>query len=1046
MAGAALAGTVVSAAQSSAAPAAGAAAGAGASGGAAPPLAGYYAQLNPVTKLTGSSFASPPQNNMPWARWNFPPATVTTAGLQADILDAYQHNIGGLEIGQGGVPTADQLTAIYTYANKLGIKISLKAANGLPGTTYAATDNYARRTLAVSRQTVDAGASVSGAVPGTGTIVAVLAYQCTTAPCAATGTVELDRSSVKDLTSTLTGTDTAGYNGGSTAGNLAWTAPGSPAGAQWVVLTFRAVPFGDEPETLSPQGTTEYTTAYDTYFAGGLGTLVRQNGGDFFVDSHASDPWGAPEELWASDMRTQFKARAGYDIVPDLAALIDPTMAGASLGGGTPTGTFYSFSDGSAARVRSDFNKVRTDMYTQYRLTAFENWAHTYNMRLRLQQEDGPITSIGDQLETSAALDQSEYESLTGSDQTDIYRPMASANHMTGNTWYSTECCAVLNESYAETFQDQIIRMNHEFAGGVNRIVYHIRPYIDTPATTWPGLGFSATAKVSFANANNRTEPNYVADEAALNDYFARMNEVLTQGAAKTDVAVYMRDYSSPAAFATSDPSNKHWQDPGLQRAGYTWDYLDESLFSLPNAVVTGKRLAQAGPDYKALVFDASLYPTSNTARGTMTLEAAKDFLSYAKAGLPIVFVGTPAGTGSMPQSQDATLGGIVSQILAMPNVHQVASESAVPGLLASLGIQPAAKPAAPTSLLSVRRDDPATATTYYYLYNEGVDAYPGNTGVYGDNPSNLYEEPSACRVTAGVNNPCMATGSAVDTTVALEGSGVPYTLDAFSGQVTPISQYTRSGNTVTVRVSLARDASTVIALTGNSGQFGVKPAGASVTSTTAQSAAQVGSSVVVRDTQAGTYVTKLSGGGTVKSVIPAVPAAIDLTGAAWQLNAEDWQPANPYGTAGPAGTLTTKVPVSVSLTGLKAWPDIPQLANASGIGTYTTTFQLPASWNARDGAALSLGQVTDSFTVAVNGHAVPVDQVSAAGDISQYLKPGANQLTVRVATTLNNRLFALDASVAKRGLIQNYGLIGPVTVTPYGQAVVWNGGGDDSQ
>ena len=51
---------------------------------------------------------------------------------------------------------------------------------------------------------------------------------------------------------------------------------------------------------------------------------------------------------------------------------------------------------------------------------------------------------------------------------------------------------------------------------------------------------------------------------------------VLTQGAAKTDVAVYQRNYSTPAAFQTTDPNNKHWMDLGLQRAGYSWDYLDE--------------------------------------------------------------------------------------------------------------------------------------------------------------------------------------------------------------------------------------------------------------------------------------------------------------------------------------------------------------------------------------------------------------------------------------------------------------------------------------
>jgi hypothetical protein len=96
---------------------------------------------------------------------------------------------------------------------------------------------------------------------------------------------------------------------------------------------------------------------------------------------------------------------------------------------------------------------------------------------------------------------------------------------------------------------------------------------------------------------------------------------------------------------------------------------------------------------------------------------------------------------------------------------------------------------------------------------------------------------------------------------------------------------------------------------------------------------AQAGSSLVIRDTQPGTYTTRLSNGATVTSRIGAVPAALDLTSAAWHLDAEDWQPANPYGAPGPDGTLTTKVPVSVDLSGLRAWPDIPQLASASGIG-----------------------------------------------------------------------------------------------------------------
>ena len=84
-------------------------------------------------------------------------------------------------------------------------------------------------------------------------------------------------------------------------------------------------------------------------------------------------------------MASEFQSRAGYDLVPVLPALMDVSMVS--------SGTFFSFSDGSAPRIRSDFNKVRSTLYTQNRLVAFQSWAHTYNMKLRLQQEDIPTTA-----------------------------------------------------------------------------------------------------------------------------------------------------------------------------------------------------------------------------------------------------------------------------------------------------------------------------------------------------------------------------------------------------------------------------------------------------------------------------------------------------------------------------------------------------------------------------------------------------------------------------------------------------------------------------
>lgn len=153
-----------------------------------------------------------------------------------------------------------------------------------------------------------------------------------------------------------------------------------------------------------------------------------------------------------------------------------------------------------------------------------------------------------------------------------------------------------------------------------------------------------------------------------------------------------MRNYTAPSAFSSRDVNTRHWKDLGLQRAGYSWDYFNEHLFSLPNAVVTNKRLAENGPAYKALIFDQFLGLSSDTARGGLSIAAAQKILAYAKDGLPVIFVGSPTGTAGVPVSDDATLNALVAQILAQPSASQVASEADVPAKLAALGLDTAVR------------------------------------------------------------------------------------------------------------------------------------------------------------------------------------------------------------------------------------------------------------------------------------------------------------------------------------------------------------------
>jgi len=1007
-----------------------------------------WIKFNPVTPLTAASFARPPAADLPWVRMNIP-ATADPAEIAAEVREMHEKGIAGVEIGQGAFPNNDQLVALYTAANRLGVKVSLSHGPTQNPTGYSIDSDHARKTLVFGNVAVDAGATFEGAVPagtrtvvgrggfggaggrgggraptggraGTGaggagapgggrggpqptrtTLIAVLAYRCTETPCPATGPAELDRASAVDLTSAVTGKNTAGVLGGTTTGSLRWTAPSSPVGAQWQVIAFWTRGAFAQPDPFSEEGCQELLNSLETSFSPQIKELMKANGGDLFYDSHSSDR-GSPDELWTNKMAEEFGKRRQYPLIPNLPALFRE---------------YFEFNDGSAPRVRNDFYAVRGDVWIERQIQPLRAWVRRYDYLLRVQVEGeaNMIVPITDMVLAAAAVDRPEHENLFVGDEVDNYLPMASANHMTGNPWYSTECCAVAGKSYAQTFQDAVIHMHKSFAGGITKLVYHVYPYRDGATWKWPG--YHNFGQTGFSNAWGPRNPYWV-DARLYNDFFARHHQVLTQGDARTDVAVYMQNYLYPPSQVTK---TRHWGDLKLQEAGYTRDYLNPTMLDLPNATVTGNRLAANGPAYKALIVDSEQGPPTDPVKTSMPVEVARKILGYARAGLPVIVVGTPPDRtpGNTPQD-DPALKNVIVELLAEKTVSRVAHESDVPEKLRSLGIRPAAEPATPSPMLSIRRRDAATRTDYYFLYNQGIVSPP-------DEPGTLFEP---------------ATGEPLDREVSLEGRGRPYLLDPWSGKIAPIVNYTSGRDRITLRIRLSRDNGVLIAISEAPNRFGVAAPAVYVTKTNADDAAMDRNAIVIRASKAGNYTTTLSNGQTVRTQIRSVPPPLDLTKAKWHLSVEDWQPANPYDTTfGAAAAETRKTSVEMDVDALKTWPDIPQLRNVSGLGTYTTTVDL-AGWTSENGAVLNLGEVFDSFSLAVNGQAVSIDQLAAAADIGPYLKAGRNSIVLRVATTLNNRLAKIDEGVANRGLVQPYGLAGPVVLTPYSQATVWKSSG----
>ncbi|PPC77970.1 glycoside hydrolase [Pokkaliibacter plantistimulans] len=120
------------------------------------------------------------------------------------------------------------------------------------------------------------------------------------------------------------------------------------------------------------------------------------------------------------------------------------------------------------------------------------------------------------------------------------------------------------------------------------------------------------------------------------------------------------------------------------------------------------------------------------------------------------------------------------------------------------------------------------------------------------------------------------------------------------------------------------------------------------------------------------------------------------------------WQVSFQSGRGAPAAiTLTTLQPLnSHADEGVRYF---------SGISTYTTHFATPTSWTRGQPLWLELGKVGDVAEVRINGQEAGISWLPPYQlELGQWLKPGDNQLEVRVANLWVNRLIGDKQSGAK--------------------------------
>jgi hypothetical protein len=137
--------------------------------------------------------------------------------------------------------------------------------------------------------------------------------------------------------------------------------------------------------------------------------------------------------------------------------------------------------------------------------------------------------------------------------------------------------------------------------------------------------------------------------------------------------------------------------------------------------------------------------------------------------------------------------------------------------------------------------------------------------------------------------------------------------------------------------------------------------------------------------------------------------------------------------------------PPSITLDTLASWSDNsdPGVKYFSGIGTYTKTVDVPADWlRGNTHIWIDLGDVKNLAEISVNGK--PLGQVWHAPyrlDATTALKPGANQISIKVTNAWVNRLigdeqpgavkitFADEHPYRANSALLPSGLLGPVSL-----------------
>ncbi len=712
-----------------------------------------------------------------------------------------------------------------------------------------------------------------------------------------------------------------------------------------------------------------------------------------------TDSWEMGNVGWTNNFPNDFKKFRGYDITSWL-----PVLAGRIVE-----------SVEKSDRFLHDYRKTIGDCVAAYHYQLFSDLAHKHGLGIH-PESGGPHSAPVDALKVMAISDfpQGEFWATANThrvkDDARLYvKQSASVAHTNGKRFVAAEGPTSIGPEWERAPKDLKSNIDRIFCSGVNRIVWHT--FTSSPKK------FGIPGNEYFAGTHMNPNITWWKEAGDFIGYLDRCSYLLSKGLFVADVLYYYGDDVPNFVFLKEDVKDGF---------GHDWDKCSKDVLIKRVSVKDKKILLPDGMTYKLLVLPSEK---------AIDLDVLRKVELLVKQGLTVIGPRPERATGltNFPESDKevraiaSRLWGAIDGVTITQNNYgegKVIFGKDVKTVLEEMKVKPD---------MEFTSTEKNTALDYIHRTGDGMDIYfvVNRFGRKGINdfayrylttlPDRYVQVECKFRVTGMV----------------------PELWDPMTGETRQILTYREENGQTIIPLSLEPEGSRFVifrkakasphiikiekdgkSFFPNNEFMGVDKPPIEIFKTKGMISATL--------FEPGNFVATWNDGHTTKFNLITPNTTLPLSGK-WEIDFDtSW--------GGPA---------HIQVDTLKSWTqfDEPGIKYYSGKAVYKKAFSITPSDLKGTKTILDLGDVLEMASIKINGNQLPVKwSAPFQFDISNYIKPGNNQLEVEVVNLWPNRLIGdgklpLDKRFTKTNivkfdgpdtekLLRTSGLLGPVEIT----------------